>query len=426
MLWVFLASGWFLDKWPITGFQWISFVLIRKLSEEQYQLVTVSGRQEGRLEELVDLVGNSPLTLLLPAESCLLRQVEYQKHEKNLLHKIIPFSLEDELVDRVDDLHFVIGKLPEDIQGPGNLAVVCILEKAMLAAALAPFQELGLRPNRCLPETLMLPWQPGQWTLVFPDENRCLLRSGFGEGIACSRENLGLTLTILARNQTWPVCVQVISSEASGIPDARFLLSMVPGLSQDNLEFTEQPYWQLLSRSDTDQFPVNVLSGSFTPSLPWDYWWQRWKVAAILVLAIGVFDLTTRVMEIQALDKLNAQTATETQAIFRQVIPDGVLVDAAVQLQRRLEALKGYDGSGFVALLEKAAPVIMDNPDLAVQNLEYSEKDREIHLTLITMDFNTAESVRARLQSLGLQAELTGSSNSQEGNRSRLIIGDKG
>ena len=45
-----------------------------------------------------------------------------------------------------------------------------------------------------------------------------------------------------------------------------------------------------------------------------------------------------------------------------------------------------------------------------------------MQLTLITNDFNSAESIRRRLQTLGLHAELTGSSSSPEGNRSNLSI----
>lgn len=381
---------------------------------------------EGALDELRAVSGDGPLTLVLPAESCVLRQVEFSPPEKKLLHKTIPYSLEDDLVDRVDDMHVALGDLPAGSPDAGKAVLACAVAGDTLERALQPFHDAGIRLTGCLPETLLLPWQADQWTLVLQDQGRCLLRTGYGEGIACHRANLAMTLAVLARHARWPQRLRVIRSGVDDLPDLQGVLATVTGLADVDVETHDEPYWRLLARADSDSLPLNLLSGRFAPRLPWERWWQRWKIAAMLVLAIAAAELATMAAEIHALDALQAASVEATTAIFHQVIPQGVIVDAPLQLQRRLEALRGNGDSGFVALLDKAAPVIMDNPDLSVQNLDYSEREREIQVTLVTRDFNTAESIRARLQSLGLQAELAGSTSAPEGNRSRLIIGDRG
>lgn len=405
----------------------MSSVLIKKLSSDLYQLVTEQGTSFGTLGELAPLVSGKEPVLIMPASSCTLLQVGYEDHERKLLARIIPFSLEDGLIDRVDDLHFVINKLPQDGRDNANTAAVCYLEKSLLAEELRRINEHGITVSGCLPELLLLPWQPGQWTLAMAGDNECLIRTGFCEGIACTPENLPLTLKILGREKEAPERVLACLPVSGEGPDEHQLAGMLPGAAGGNLELVREDYLQLLCRAlpelGSSVAGMNLLTGEFAPQLPWGAWWKQWRVAAVLLVAVGAADLGTRVVEINRLDALDRTTASETEAIFRQVIPEGVIVDPRVQLQRRLESLQGNGMTGFVSLLNRAAPVIMNNPELEVRNLNYSERDRAIQMTLITSDFNSAESVRARLQALGLQAELTGTTSSPEGNRSELRIG---
>lgn len=408
-------------------------MLIKKISSARFQLISDDGvfqGEPGELRERITQMPDEPLILVFPATAASLHQVTYSELERKLLDKVIPYSLEDDLADRVEAVHFVIEKLPGKDE-EGNLqAVVCCVEKDLLQSELLVFNENNLVIDQCIPELCLLPWQAGQWTLVFPGDKQCLIRFDAGQGLACHMDNLALVLQTIMREKSLPTKIRLYVSSTQMSLSQSEVLELLPGLASHQVEITRQDYWQLLKSSiekvavtNSSDTRLNLLSGEFAPGLPWRHWWKQWQIAAILLLAIASLDLISRVIEISRLENLSQQLTVETEEIFRQVNPQGALIDAQLQLERQLQSLQGNSGSGFVALLDRAAPVIMNNPQLQVQNLNYSDRDREIQMTLITSDFNTAESIRARLQSLGLQAELIGSTSSAQGNRSRLRIG---
>jgi len=407
-------------------------VLIRKLSTDRYQLIgaEASGKTErGTLGDLASLVGDTPVTLIMPAVSCSHREVSFADHERKLLDRIIPWALEEDLIDGVDAMHFVIRKLPAGQSGSSHIAAVCSLEKAVLARELEDFSRSGITLAACLPELLLLPFTPGQWTLAMTDDSQWLARVSENEGLACNSDNLPMACKALLRERPLPERLRIYRPAEGDFPKLQQLTAWLPGISEEAIEFSDADYGQVLGKSFGQQEGLsawNLLTREFAPRLPWQAWWKQWRVAAMLLAAIGGLDVAARAVELNTLEQLNQQLSAETENAFRQVFPEGAMIDPRLQLQRRLAALQGSSASGFVALLNRAAPVIMDNPELDVQNLNYSERDDEIQMTLITADFNAAETIRSRLQSLGLQAELTGSASSPEGSRSTLSIGRQG
>lgn len=383
-----------------------------------------SGNCQGDLSAVAQAADNAPVVLVIPASQCVLRQIPYEAHERKLLHKIVPFTLEEEIIDRVEDTHFAISP-SSGKTGDQQVAAVCYLEKNYLKELLQSCRNHSLDVVACIPEIRLVPWETGQWTVVMPGNGECLVRYGENAGLACSPDNLSYCLKTLARDKPLPDKLLILCPSEDEAP---VLNNDFPGV---DVEIKPQDYLGLLSdyaeqdiRDVALLSGINLLSGEFAPALPWKSWWQQWKVAAMLVAAIGVADLGYRYLEINRLATEIREVRTETEALFRQVYPEGVIADPRLQLERKLASLQGNSDSGFIALLSQASQVIMDNPEIDVRNIDYSETDRRIQLTFVTTDFNAAESIRARLEGLGLEAELTGSSTSEEGSRSRLLIGN--
>lgn len=398
-------------------------MLIRKLAADSYQLISDQGTKQGALSDLAFDLEDKELTLILPASFCTHRELIYEAHERKLLEKILPWTLEEGLIDRVDELHFVINTIPQELASTQNTAAVCLVDKSLLARELEQFSRLGLNLTSCIPELCLLPWQPGQWTIILSENDECLVKFSCNEGLACNLPTLEFVLQLRARENFLPGNIVVYqSSQKVTLPLSEWL----PGLAENKTQYVTQEAWQLFSHScseaNKEYFRLELLSGEFLPRLPWSSWWKQWRITAVLLLGVGLLDLSARIIEANRLEQLNEALTTQVESVYREIIPDGVMVDPGLQLQRRLSALQGNSDSGFVALLNSAAPVIMNNPELEVQNLNFSEQENTLQVTLITNDFNTAESIRARLQSLGLQAELTGSTSSAEGSRSNLNI----
>ena len=118
-------------------------------------------------------------------------------------------------------------------------------------------------------------------------------------------------------------------------------------------------------------------------------------------------------------DSLNCPTV----ARYRSVAPDGAVVDPRLQLEQAIVALGGSAHPGFLTLLSRMQPVLAALPQARVASFDYDGSSGELQFTVETQDFAAAETLRSRLQELGLNAELLGSTSDGANSRTRLKVG---
>jgi type II secretion system protein L len=95
---------------------------------------------------------------VMPAEHVLLKEISYLQSERKHLAKTLPWTLEEQLVDDVEDLHIAVAIMSDD------LAVAAIVRKELIKQKLYALQEEKTVAQALVPEQLLLPWQAGQWT----------------------------------------------------------------------------------------------------------------------------------------------------------------------------------------------------------------------------------------------------------------------
>jgi type II secretion system protein L len=139
-------------------------VLLRRLESGQYVFggepeaapltaSEVAGRLRGTLAY------EQRLHLLVPAARCLLTQVPVAKHEARHLGKTLPWTLEERVLEPVEQLHVAHGPV---VNGTASVAVI---NAAWLKQALDELRGAGIQPDFACSELFMLPWQAGRcWT----------------------------------------------------------------------------------------------------------------------------------------------------------------------------------------------------------------------------------------------------------------------
>ena len=204
--------------------------------------------------------------------------------------------------------------------------------------------------------------------------------------------------------------------------------AQLPELLSGVAEFHATTYWQLIEQgvkqAQPSPAPINLLQGIFAPSLPWNKWWQQWRIVAVAVAVVCVVQFVAVYTELSVLESKNVELRAEIERSYREAIPRGAVVDPEKQLRRKVSNLKGSSGDGFVALFDKVGSVIATVDGLSLQSLNYSGKDSEIRLTILAAGFNDVETTRSKLEALGLTAVLTGSN--AEGNKTRARLKIKG
>jgi general secretion pathway protein L len=347
----------------------------------------------------------SPVTLVLPAVRTGLVSLPVSRKELAHLRKSLPWRLEEQLGVAPETLHFAHGPGQD-----GEVAVVYV-DRNWLATLLQSCTANGVNVGGVVSELQLLPREPGSWTLeVRSDVGQVLIRDGRGQGLVCSIDNLASVLALLAQEETPAqlLCLNCNAEQAALIPERfRALMRSVPPVrSQDDLVAAA----------------VNLRQGEFAVPLPWDKWWQGWRWAAALVVGLFLTDQVITRYETRLLEQRLLTAENALSEIFAETLPDAVMVDPLLQLQRAVAALDGSERAGLLSLLTRMAPVLSGTGGHAVQNLSWDDATGELQLLLSTDSFAAAEQFRAGLEALGLQAELLGSNSDASGSRARLRI----
>lgn len=346
-----------------------------------------------------------------PGGAVRLLELPVTPEERRHLDQSLGFMLEESLTDDIEDLHFARLALDSDAYS------VAIVDRA----AMQRWQELlgdfaGQVP--WLPEPLLLPWSPGEWTLIV-DADTVLLRFGRSAGTRVERALLPALLESLAAEPPPERVVLYGEDEAADIA----LLNAVTGV---DLQWRRGGLAAALLLRDPGATSLNLLQGEFAPQLPYARWWGLWRgVAALLLLALTMH-LAAGWLDLRRLERENLILRSEIQSVYRQVNPKGAVVDAEKQLRRQLSALSGgANGRSFTAMLAPLGSLLSRNDDMVFASLSYSQRNTELRVNLLASNFADVEILRAALNDAGYDATLESSSRSGDRVRARLRIGER-
>jgi general secretion pathway protein L len=370
---------------------------------------SAGGRNAG-LEEIAARAGGEPACVLAPTRLFTLTEVELPLRRRRQAMAAIPYTIEDQLAQEIDDCHFVYGPA-----GEGGRTAVLVAARAQVEAWLERLQEVGIWASVLTPDLFLLPWQEGAWAAMLEGE-RLLVRTGMRSGLevpaVLSRQMLDRVRERQAPEQTVVLQLwadrEVADIEWSEL--AGFAISYT-GASDELLGDFAAHY-----RSGD---VLNVLQGPYAPRERSGFDWRRWRAAAAIALLWLVVQGAVGISDIRALKAEQARIDAQIEQVFRQAMPDAKRVqdaqEARARMQVRLDQLRGGPGSeqgDLLELLATAAPVISAYPDATVNRLSYRDKALAVELTMPTLQ--AVEDLRSRLQSAGVTAQVE-TASSQEG-----------
>lgn len=381
---------------------------------------------KGDATQLIEHLGEiSALNLIVPAEYCVIKEYQYDASEAKVLRQTLPYSLEDELLSDVDELHFSLGEAKE-----GKVSVA-IVAKELIEQCIDSINNakagVGCHVQKIVPELMLLPWLDSQWTLCVDDysgdnssadETRYLLRSAANNGFAVPEALLEKALQLILQEQGLPSSVVLYCPE--NLRDS--VKAKLPPELAALVLWQSADYWPLITDESQPGERLNIMQAAFAISLPWRKWWQQWKTVAIILAAFCVIKIAYAYSHNYQLENKNVALRTAVEQAYRTAVPKGAVFDPEQQLRKKVSAMQGGGGEGFVTLLSKIAAVTATVEGFTVQSMNYSEKQSEVRLTVLANSFKDVEAVRSGLQRKGVKAELTGSSSEGGKTRARLRI----
>lgn len=343
--------------------------------------------------------------VLLPGAKVSARRLHYSEKEKKHLHRILPYQLEDALIDDIDDLHFALSS-PKN--GDVTLAY---LNREWLTDVFEQLSVLGIEVSHCFAAPALLPMQTQSentlWSIGLYDQEFWIKPNGhdaFAVDLGNAQHALALALSTQAQDK-------IIEFElyAGTNDDLKRLSDLVGNVKPDSIvnEEVREP-WQLDYQADA----INLCQGDFAQRLPLDRWWKAWKTVAVLLAVSFIAYLVVAVLNLGQLKNQNVEVMRALEAEARKVIPQGRLVNVERQVAALVPANQQQGEVKVVRLLSVAIPAIGDFPTVEIKGIAFTQETGELNINLQADNFSVFDQVAGKIKEQGFQAEIL-SANAQ-------------
>lgn len=345
--------------------------------------------QTGSLEQALEASKaqskNQQVVLIVPAADIVLNSVELPIRQHSKLLQAVPYALEDQLAEDVEQLHFSVGERQPDGQVP-----VASVARASMAGYLEPFQAQGIEPLAVLPETLCLPQvqADGGWQ-VLVDGRNCVVRNGAFDGFSCDIDELGDFLSMAQSSMDLPEGLRLTVYQTPG-SDSLALDGLMAHV--DRVEVRAGLACLMPASLNGN---INLLQGDYASEPAFERWWRPLRATAILfltwVLLGTAYDAIQHVRLSGQLETLEEENITR----FRQLFPEiSRVVDMRAQGQQALAKLRqDGSGAGLFPLLGATANAVKTVNGLRVQEVQL--RDGLLYMSLTAADIQTLESFKA-------------------------------
>lgn len=355
--------------------------------------------QRGQLAAIPQQDEQTHVTLFVPATDLLFTEVSIPSRNRRQLVSAIPYALEDQLMEDIESMHFALGRGNEN----GTTSVATVASNR-LDYWLSCLRAHNIEVDAVYSEAQALPTGPASWFLL-QLENRCALRTSTNGAYGLDCANV-------------TSFVERLASKEDGLPEKMHVITCagnnntqddIVGALPLSIQREECPGDALVCLIEgCQQSPgINLLQGRYARSQPVFTGMRRWwPAAAMLLVWLGLqFGVV-----IGANIKLSAEEqrlGSQVIALYKQAIPDAKkIVNARVQMQQQLDALRGGGGnSSFLDLLARGGEVFSKTSGVELSSINYRDGSMDIALTL--KDIQGLDNIKQSLiEQLGVEVDI--------------------
>ncbi|MGR5129677.1 type II secretion system protein GspL [Photobacterium swingsii] len=370
-----------------------------------------------QLNELADYAAQRQVLALAPAQDILLTQVAIPTGSGRQLAAVLPFLLEEELAQDIDALHVHL------LKREGDIAHVAVVEHQRIQAWLSALDDAGMEVKKLLPDALCLPLFEHGYTAAQLDE-QWLVRQSETQGVAAESSWLGSWL--LAQNapivatQDTDESDDLAESDASdshdAVDEAHLAEAHIPNAADIVIHhYTPKPdaipcQWkaqtpelvmELLAKG-AEQSKLNLLSGPYKPQSAWRKYVKPWRKVAIAAGLVITAMIAEHVLSVQSMEQQAQAYRTESERIFRQVLPNFRNIPTQSYLKRQMDSELsrlggGGNQEGLLPWLAQLEPIFKKVPQVAFSNLKYDQNRGELRLQATAAEFQHFEQLRTLL-----------------------------
>jgi len=381
----------------------------------------------GQLAELSEKAQNRPVTVFVPGCDVSLRSLKVPGKSGRAVRLAVPYMLEDDLAQDVEQLFFAYGNVKADARG--NNCFAAVVDRGQMQLWQSWLEEAGLRTKHIIPDVLAMPLIDGEenaWSAVGLGE-QTLVRQGQWQGVCLD-------------NNIWPLICEKWQQAAQAQHEDEDEGAQAAEDGEENEQDSDLPVVHAYSaldcadklniRSQPEELPlallaqnvnpglVNLLQGEFKQAEPrskaaTSWLWAAGIAAFALLMNVGIKGAA--LMQVS-----NQQQAVEQQIIdtYKQAFPATKRVRVTTiksQLKQKLAELgPGGSKGGFLEMLGKVQPAFASVPGMKPASIKFDSKRQELRLQALASDYQQFDKFKNALEKSRLTVNLGAQSNQGE------------
>lgn len=312
---------------------------------------------------LSGLAKDAEVTVCVPAEEVVLAEVQLPKMSRARIYQALPFAIEDELVEEIEQLHFAIGEyLPQ-----GHLPIA-IVSHMRMKKWLDLLLSWSIKANYLYPVTFTLPLKADSWSILVGE--MALVRTGAFTGFACDLANLDEMLRFaLSNEEKMPQTIYIESLNDKKISP---YLHIVPDVKETLIQ--PAVFLNASALSTYTSCAINLLQARYTAKKSRKDRANKLKLIGIILTsccaslfligpAVSYFILSQRT---KALDQ-------EIGTIYKKYFPEAkAIIAPKLRLEEKLHTLSAKEKENrLFILLGRVSESMFDAKNIKIKRMDF-------------------------------------------------------
>lgn len=347
--------------------------------------------------------------VILPSQFVLMVNCEVPGRSAAQIRRALPFAAEEFVASDIESMH-----IAHDTIKPGRPVLCNIVAHEVMTNWLACFNSLQVVPGYFVVDAEALPRGEGLASVLF--EGDTALISSDSQAAAVDRSNLVFALNTLDVDR-----IVAVNGEINDIE--RGQLDGNPEI--ETLMASEHGTIDLLADQFDSANCINLLQGEYRPVRRANPNATRWRGVAALAAVWLLLAFIGLVVQGWWASSEADRLQEDSFALYKTLFPRESQPVSIDQLRRRMSAKLGQkasdgEASAFVGLTAHFANAV--GQDSRVQSLNYSGQREELTVEVMLASFEASESLKAKLQQAGIDAESTNLEREGDRVRSRMRL----
>ena len=367
-------------------------------------------------DQLPEFPEDAKVSLIVPGTDVLLLSLTLPKMSRHQLLKAIPYALEEQLIEDVEQLHFA----PSKQQTDGSF-YVAIVKKELMQQWCERCLALGVVPQIAVPDYLAIPALEQQWHLYLHDQN-AILRQNKLQGLTIEQTKLKEMLQLCLSEQvdTLPTNIMIDYDDGNEHFSSESLGQLPVAIE---LAAADQFAMEMFAQGLKHPSNINLLQGEYIITKPKNKNLRLWKWVGIVLVAWFIIWLVGGVTQYFIYHTRLTKAQTQVKQLYQQAFPQAKsLVEPRLRIQRALQSAQNAGAGGtFLKLLTKTGESLSKQAaNITIENFSY--RNKTLTMSLSANSFQAFSVLVQLLKQQGLTVKQQNSSTQGKKVTTRLTI----